>query len=192
MNAKEDAFVDLNTSGYAKALQTWVENCSARMKARWPQIVFDSDHWPLNSHYKTRLRDVSFAAAVADFEGKDPAYVLALKCIMAEVALKGDLKDPYGQIPCWRLLSRLGAPLHQLRRANLTELEDALMQQTKDTPSKAHSTYRDLMTLRAHIDLIGSMGVTDRLAWSPSPPRWPLQTPPLMASQTPPGRTHGL
>lgn len=169
MNAREDAFVDLDIARRAKALQAWVEDCRSRMKARWPEIDFDSHHWALKTNYKTRLKDVNFDPVLADFEGKDPAYGLTLKCLMAEVALKGDIKEPEGQTPSWRLLSRVEAPLHQLRRAHLTELEDALVKQTKDSPSKASRAYRDLLILRAHIDLISSQGVTDRLAWSPSP-----------------------
>jgi hypothetical protein len=169
MNAREDALVDLDLVRRAKALQAWVEDCRTRMKARWPEIDFDSNHWSLKTRYKTTLQDVSFASALADFEGKDPAYGLTLKCLMAEIAIKGDVKDPDGQMPGWRLLSRIEAPLHQLRRVHLTELEDALTKQAKDSPRKANRTYRDLLILRVHIDRIGAAGVTDRLAWSLSP-----------------------
>lgn len=169
MNAAEDTFVGFEIARRATALQAWAEDCRTRMKARWPEIDFDSNHWSLNTLYKTKLQDVNFAPALADFNGKDPAYGLTLKCLMANIALKGDIKDPNGQIPSWRLLSRVETPLHQLRRAHLTELEDTLLTQAKDSPSKAHRVHRDLLVLRVHIDLIGATGVTDRLAWSPAP-----------------------
>lgn len=169
MNKEGDALDDLQIARRAKALEAWVSGCRTRMHERWPEIDFDSNHWPLMSSYKTRLKDVNFAPALADFQGKDPAYGLTLKCIMAEVAFKGDIKDPEGHIPGWRLLSRVEAPLHQLRRAHLTELEDALVKEAKGFPSKASRNYRDLMILRVQIDLIGAADVTDRMAWSPSP-----------------------
>lgn len=169
MNKEGDALDDLQIARRAKALEAWVSGCRTRMHERWPAIDFDSNHWPLKSRYKTRLQDVYFAPALADFEGKDPAYGLTLKCLMAEVAFKGDIKDPEGQIPGWRLLSRVEAPLHQLRRAHLTELEDALVEQATCFPRTADRSYRNLVNLRVHIDLISAADITDRLAWSPSP-----------------------
>lgn len=169
MNVREAAQINLDIARRAKALQSWVEDCRNRMKGRWPEIDFDSSDWPLKSRYKTRLNDVHFAATLAAFEGKDPAYGLTLKCLMAEIALQGDIKDPNGQIPGWRHLSNVDVPLHQLRRVHLTELEDVLVQQASDTPSNASGLYGDLLTLRKHIDRIGAAGVTDCLAWNLAP-----------------------
>ncbi|MYZ51224.1 hypothetical protein [Malikia spinosa] len=169
MNTRADALVDLDVARRAKALQVWVEDCKTRMKAHWPEIDFNSNEWPLNTLYKTNLLDVNFAPSFEDFHGKDPAYGITLKCIMAEIALKGGIKDPYGKIPGWRLLSRIDVPLFQLRRAHLTELEKAVVKQALDSPKSASRLYAQLSVLRAHIDLIGAHGVTDRLAWNLAP-----------------------
>lgn len=169
MNARQDVFVELDIAQRGSAQKAWLEDCRTRMNARWPEIDFDSDHWPLWTRYKTKLLDVSFAPALADFEGKDPAYALALKCIMAEIALKGEIKDPYGQLPGWRLLSQVDAPLYQLRRVHLTELEDVVVERAKASPGTAGGLYGNLLALRAQIDLVGAAGVTDRLAWNIAP-----------------------
>lgn len=166
MNTTADALVNLDIARRAKALQVWVEDCKTRMEARWPEIDFDSNQWPLKTLYKTKILNVSFAPSLNDFHGKDPAYGLTLKCLMAEIALKGDVKDPFGQLPGWRLLSRIDVPLHQLRRSDLRELEKSLTKEAQDLPKTAGGLYRNLLVLRAHIDLTGYKGVTDRLAWN--------------------------
>ena len=169
MNRRAGAVVDLDIARRATALQCWVKNCRERMEARWPEINFDSNNWPLKTLYKTKLRDFSFDPSFDDFNGKDPAYGLTLKCLMAEIALKDNIKDPYSKMYGWRLLSRIDVPLHQLRRAHLTELEKVLVEQAKESSISAERLYSDLLTLRSQIDIAGAQGVTDPLAWNPSP-----------------------
>lgn len=169
MKTRKEEVVELDVARRAKALQSWADDCRKRIGLRWAGIDFDSDHWPVNSRYKTKIQDVSFSPAFADFKGKDSAYEMALRCLMAEIALKGGIKDAVRKMSGWRLLSQVDVPLHELRRVHLTELERTLVQQAKDSPSRAGSLYGELLELHAHINLTGALGVTDRMAWNPAP-----------------------
>lgn len=161
--------LDLEIARRATQLQTWVDDCKKRMYELWPEINFDSTHWPLHSLYQTKLLDVSLASALADFEGKDPAYGQALRCLLAEIAFAGKLKISHAPMLGWRLLSRIDVPLHQLRRSDLLVLEKALVTEAQSSIQKASTHYRDVLSLRAQIDQVGIKGATERLAWTPSP-----------------------
>lgn len=165
----EETTFDLAVAGCASELQAWYEDCRTRMANRWPAIDFEAERWPLHTLYKTRLLDVNFEPSLDDFHGKDPAYGRALKCLMAEIALKGDLKISHAPMLGWRLLSRMDVPLYRLKRSNLVRLEKSLVEEAKSSIEKAGSSYRDLLALRAQIDQAGLKGVTGRLAWSLEP-----------------------
>ena len=160
---------NLEIARRANQLQAWIDDCKKRMTRLWPDINFDSTHWPLQSLYQTKLHDVSFASALADFEGKDFAYGQALRCLMAEIAFAGELKNSNAPMLGWRLLSRIDVPLHQLKRSHLQALEKALVAEARSSIQKAGSIYRDVLSLRAHIDQVGLKAVTERLMWAPSP-----------------------
>jgi hypothetical protein len=100
---------DLDKVRKATALGTWTLECKKRMQDRhWLRIDFDSDQWPLRSLYKTKIEDINLAPTLKDFGGKDPAYATALRCLMAEAALKGDVKKASPISEAWRLMSKSG------------------------------------------------------------------------------------
>lgn len=169
MNAVEDIVFDLDAARRSAALQTWVEACKARMKTLWPAIDFDSNLWPIKSRYSTTLSDLSFEPVLSAFDGKDPAYGLALKCLIAEVGMKGDKKSPDPTFRAWRVLSRYEVKLDQLRRLHLTDLENTLVEEAQASPRSANGLYSILLNLQTHLDLLGAKGVIDRLAWSVTP-----------------------
>lgn len=169
MKAIGAQIADIDSARRSTALLGWVEDCTSRMEARWPTIAFSSNYWPLSSTHKARLLDINFEPAIADFGGKDSSYVLALKCLMAEIALKGDIKDPFGQLPGWRLLADLDVPLAEIRHHHLTKLEEDLVRHAQSSPSSAGTLHRDLLILRTHLDVVAAKGVADRFVWSISP-----------------------
>lgn len=169
MSATADTLIDLDAKRQAVALSHWVDSCKMRMSARWPLIKFDSAVWPIKSKYNTTLRDVNFEPSLRDFSGKDSAYGIALKCLMAEIAMKGDIKIPSTPMRAWRHLSKLDVPLHQVRSAHLTQLESALVERARLTPGSASRWHGDLLTLRLHLDVLSTQEVTESLTWSVAP-----------------------
>lgn len=169
MNVHESNVCDLDAARHEAALQAWIDDCKTRMKARWPAIKFDSNRWGVHSLYDTKIHDINFEPALGDFEGKDPAYGLSLKCLLAEIAMDGEVKIPQAPISAWRLLQRLNVPLHQLKRAHLIKVEKELIAQAKEKPNRAGGLYRDMLILRAHLDRVGAKEVTERLAWNVAP-----------------------
>lgn len=169
MTSPELAVSDLDAARYSAALTAWAHDCKARMKARWASIDFDANVWPIRSKYKTKLEDLNFGPSLGAFAGNDPAYGMALKCLMSEAALKGDVKDPSNQVAGWRLLAKLDIPLNQLRRTHITGLETSLLKQSENSPSSASSVYSDLLILRIQLDLVASKGAMERLAWNIAP-----------------------
>lgn len=161
--------VDLDAARRSNQLREWIADCKKRISDRWPKIDFDLNFWPINSQYDTNLLDINFAPALADFDGKDPAYGLALKCLMAEIAMNRNVKLPAPQMAAWRHLSRLNVPLHQLKRMHLTGLEADLLKLAQASPVTAGALHSQLLTLRSHLDLVGDSGTTERLAWNVSP-----------------------
>lgn len=169
MNAKQNKIIELNEARRSAALDAWVEECSARMHACWREISFDSNHWPLKSEYGTTLADVNFEPAVADFQGKDPAYLLTLKCLMAEIAFGGKVQVAWPAMNAWRLLSQLDVALYKLRRLDLLGLERKVVALAEASPRAAGRLYSNLVYLRAHVELVGAKEAVEPLAWSPAP-----------------------
>jgi hypothetical protein len=169
VNTEKNKIIDLDKARRSVALGAWVEECRARMRTRWEEVSFDSNHWPLKSRYGTTLVDVSFEPVIADFQGRDPAYLLALKCLMAEIAFGGRFKIAWAPMDAWRLLSQLDVALNELSRLDLVGLEREVVALANASPRKANRLYSNLVYLGVHLELIGAKGAVERLAWSPSP-----------------------
>lgn len=169
MSVLEDNVCELDAARRSAALKIWIDECKTRMKARWPAISFDSNQWQVHSLYGTKIHDINFEPALSDFGGKDLAYGLSLKCLMAEIAIDGDVKIPEAPMSAWRLMHRLDVPLHQLKRTHLIGVEKDLIKQAKASPSRAGRLYRDMLILRVHLDRVGAKDITERLAWNVAP-----------------------
>lgn len=158
--------IDLDRVRSEAALKGWAKECKDRMGTRWPRIAFDDKHWPLRSLYQTKFGDISFEPLLADFQGKDPAYFMALQCLLAEAALKGDVKVTEPTSSSWRLLVRLDTPLSDLKRVHLTQLEEMLVEEAQSNPASAATYIIRLCMLMKQVDRLAQRGVIDRLAWS--------------------------
>lgn len=169
MSATEEDPVDLESARRVKALDKWVVDCRAKMKSKWPAVDFNADRWPLQDHYKTKINNITFANTFAFFKGKDHSYKLAIKCLMAEIALEGEVKSANAKVVCWRLLSILEVSLHQICRSKLFSIEQVQVEKAKANCSKAPAILMSLMALVSLIRRLGEVGVIDRLAWSLSP-----------------------
>lgn len=168
MNAMDDMVFDLDAKRRSTSLHAWVKDCKTRMNLHWPAIDFDSNLWPIKSQYSTKLLDLNFEPALRDFDGKDPGFGLALKCLMAEIAMKGDVKHGV-QMQGWRLLSRLNVPLCQLKREHLTALEADQTEQAQASPVSAGRIYSELLQLAVLLNVAAGKGVTEHLAWHVAP-----------------------
>lgn len=159
---------DLDTVRKAAALGEWALECKGRMKKRWPKIDFDSDLWPLRSLYSTKIENIRLAPVLNDLSGKDPAYSIVLRCSMAEVALKGEVKSSHAALNIWRLMAHLDTPLHALKRDNLTALEKLLLKKTSANEfNAAHALYY-LSSLSKQIERLSKLEVIDGLIWDAS------------------------
>lgn len=150
----------------AEALQVLAEKCRQDMKQRWALIDFDADVWPIHKLYKTTMLDVRFRPMVDDFADKDPCYVLALRCLIARDALKGQTKTWRLADTAWRLLHRQAIPLAALRRHHLRELEEELVKTAN--PLSALPIRGALSRLSGMFDELARLEVIGHLAWSPS------------------------
>lgn len=159
---------DLDTVCKAAALGEWALECKGRMKKRWPKIDFDSDLWPLRSLYSTKIENIRLAPVLKDLSGKDPAYSIVLRCSMAEVALRGEVKSSHTTLNIWRLMAHLDTPLHALNRDNLTALEELLLKKTSANEFNAAHALFYLSSLSKQIERLSKREVIDGLIWDPS------------------------
>lgn len=159
---------DLDTVRKAAALDEWTLECKGRMEKRWPKIEFDSDLWPLRSLYKTKIADIRLAPVLKHFSGKDTAYAMVMRCLMAEQALKGDVKSSHSLLNTWRLMSHLATPLHALKRDHLTTLEALVVTKASAKDIAAAIAQQYLARLSKQIEWLSKKGAIDGLVWSPS------------------------
>lgn len=160
---------DLDFVRRTTALQNLALRRREDMRRRWPEIDFDADIWPIRTRYKTVMCDVRFGAAIAAFAGWDNGYLLALRCLVASVALEGK-KATWGRLELpWRLLaSHLALPvqLAALRRDHLRDMEYRAVREA--TPGSATATYTSLSALAINLDYLARQGVVDRFMWQAS------------------------
>ena len=161
------SMVDLALVRQSEALKAWAAECQARMLERWPAIQFEAAQWPLQTLYKARILDIRFSASAQAFAERDPAYMLALRCLAAEQALEGETKDLGPLINAWRLLLAVDAPLASMTRQHLIDLEASVVGAA--TQSSAHNSMSRLLKLSHKLDELGRRGVVNHLAWGPSP-----------------------
>lgn len=151
------------------ALQTLAAKCREDMKRRWPEIDFDANVWPIRTRYKTKLSDVRFDAACADFADRDRDYLLALRCLCASCALEGKHVTWERLDRAWRLLAVYvpnAVPLAALSRNHLSTLE---VQVSRDaTVRNAYVKRVFINMLAAQLDYLAKKGVLERFLWNPS------------------------
>lgn len=157
---------DLDGPRYLKALSTLVHQCRQDMQMRWPSVNFDSNVWPTHSIYGTKMVDARFVALERSFRGRDKAYVLAARCLVARAALEGKKKTSRNDLSAWRLLSQLSEPLTDLRSHHLRGLEEGVVKNA--TPSSAQTALMRLLGLSRMLDELGRLGAVGFLAWSPN------------------------
>ena len=156
----------IEVARFNKALRSLADKCRRDMLVRWPSIQFDGDVWPLTSRYGAKMYDVYFRTVVKSFDGKDPAYVLAFRCLMARRALDGKLKSTRAAIVAWRCLAIGSEPLSSLGLVELDSLEKELMRAA--TPGSAKAILTSLSLLGSMFEELARLNVVRRLAWSPS------------------------
>nr|WP_315487822.1 hypothetical protein [uncultured Rhodoferax sp.] len=159
---------DLDPVRKAAALDKWALECKGRMEKRWPKIDFDSDLWPLRSLYNTNIQDINLAPVLKDLSDKDPAYAIVLRCSMAEVALKGEVKSSHAHLNIWRLMAHVDTPLHALKRENLVALEVLLVKKSSANEFQAAHALYYLSRLSKQVERLSKRGAIDGLIWSPS------------------------
>lgn len=162
-----NSLVDLALVRQSEALKAWAAECQARMLERWPAIQFEAVQWPLQTLYQARSLDIRFSASEQAFAERDPAYMLALRCLAAEQALEGKTKNLGSLTKAWRLLLAVDAPLPSMTRQHLIDLEASVVWAA--TQSSAQKSLCKLQTLSHQLDELGRRGVVNRLAWGPSP-----------------------
>jgi hypothetical protein len=159
---------DLDAVRKSTALWKLALEYKDRMQKRWPKINFDADLWPLRSLYQTKIEDINFAPVLKDFSGKDPAYGIVLRCLLAENALIGNMKNAGGTLKTWRLMSHLDTPLHELQRDDLTGLEDLVVTKAGANDISPAHAQECLSRLSKFIDHLSKQRAVDGLVWSPS------------------------
>ncbi len=159
---------DLDEVRREAALRQLAQEQKDRMANRWPKIEFESALWPLRSMYKTAVFDINLSPILDEFSSKDPAYGIAIRCLMAEVLLNGEVKTTYGTIYGWRLMSRLDAPLAEVRRTHLMELEAQVVKNVREERSSSERHLSAMQTLSKQLDWLNKKGVVDTMAWRPS------------------------
>ena len=158
--------LDFNLAQSAQALQTFAQKCRHEMKQRWPDVDFDSDTWPIQTLYHTTMLDVRFGPAIIDFTGKDASYLLACRCLLAQVALEGKIKTPRYALTAWRLLRCQALPLAALRRHHLSDLEEKTVAAT--SPTLANLMLSHLTRLSRMLNELSRRGVISHLGWGPN------------------------
>ena len=133
---------------------------------RWPTVDFDGNVWPLKTEYKTKLMDVRFERVVEDFQDRDPSYVLAYRCLVADLAIKAEIKVVARTNVGWRLLKLQDQPVALLGRNDLVELEAQVLQDA--TPASSLRDLSSLWALSRLLDVLASKDAVGRIAWSPS------------------------
>lgn len=159
--------IDLALTRRGDALRLLAERCRLDIERRWPKIDFEADLWPLKTEYKTQMVDVRFEFAIKAFEGKDEAYVLALRCLTALMALRGRVKGWAPAHWSWRLLATRADPLASIRSGDLRHLETAML--AVATPLTAGTSLQRLKRLGRLLDELATTGAVEHLRWSPSP-----------------------
>ena len=160
-----NSLVDLEKIRRSAALKDWAQECRDRLAKRWSHIDFDSDEWRLGAQYKATMLDVMLAAPLADFVGKDEAYGLVLRCLVATKALEGEVKHSESTVLAWRALARFDIALDDLRHQHFVELEKTWLLASESNLATAPKAIVGLNTLSEQLSELSKRGVIIPLRW---------------------------
>ncbi|WP_283744837.1 hypothetical protein [Sideroxydans sp. CL21] len=151
---------ELDLLRYRRALDAWREDCKRRMALRYPLVEFDANDWPLRTRHGGDIIDFRLTEPLADFAGKDPSFVDALRCVAAERVLGAKTNQVKYSIRDVRLLSAIAAQnLFELDNAALRSIENMALNAAHEKPSSASGKLEELLQLSRDIDLLTSKGV---------------------------------
>lgn len=149
------------------ALDIWSTDCKRRMELRFPKIDYFSNHWSIKTLYQTPQNDWSFNEPLIEFSNKDASFCVALRCLVSELILNGELKILHKPIDSFRALAGTAAHrLFDLTILDLRKIETASLKRAQENPSSANGIYSLLSTIRSQISLLATKGVLPRLGFS--------------------------
>lgn len=165
---KNATTIDFDLVQYRKALDEWLADCRRRMGLRFPSIDFDSDCWPIKTLYQTSQRDWNFTKPFQDFADKDISYKDVLRCLVAEMVLKGKPNDMHRPVVAFRRLS--DARPHRIFGLGLQDLrliESTLLDEARSKLVSAGNCERQLSELTNQVARLGVLGILPQLGFFP-------------------------
>ncbi|MFZ3017313.1 MAG: hypothetical protein WA056_02505 [Gallionella sp.] len=125
------------------------------MGLKFPLIDFESDHWPIKTLHNTSQVDWHFTVHLADFESKDHSFRDVMRCLIAEMILKGKPKNLLQPINAFRMLKITDAhSVFNITLNNLRTVENACLNQARVRSESAPQLSGNLSNLQKHIDLL--------------------------------------
>lgn len=132
---------------------------------KFPKIDFNSDHWPVNSLYRTDQRDWRFSAQFI-FQSRDHSFNSAVRCLVAETLIQNSRKVIDNYILAFRLLKNLSVPtLSAITLKDLREIEEECVKRAQEHAAAAAVLETQLRALHKQIQLLSDKGVIPHLGF---------------------------
>jgi hypothetical protein len=146
------------------SLNRWLIDCKRRMRLRFPKIEFDANDWPVKTLYQTEQANWCFTAALNDFAGKDQSFTETLRCLVAEMILRGKPKTIDMNVKAYRQVTATQAKtVFELSAKDFRKIETKGLMYCRAHPRASQRILCNLQKLVVQINILAEKGVLPRL-----------------------------
>lgn len=147
-------------------LRNWLADCKREIALKFPKIDFESDHWPIKTLYRTSQKDWYFTEAFADFEGRDQSFCDVIRCIVAEIVIRGVPMSIDQRITGIRLLKDSAAQsIFAITLSDIRRIEDDCLRRAQVNNYSASRELTRLSILQIQIQRSVEKGVIPRIGF---------------------------
>lgn len=158
--------IHFDKAWHRDALDRWLAECRRQMDHRFPKIDFEAEYWPVQALYQGQM-NWNFEPANVDFAGKDRSFCDVLRCLVAEMMIRGKPKNLLFPIKAFRRLATTSAAsIFDVRVPDLRALEAASLVHCRQHPSTANAHYERLMALAKQLALLAKRNVLPALGYN--------------------------
>lgn len=158
--------IDLGLIQRQQALTNWLAKCRSRMGLKFPNIDFDSEHWPIQSLYKAGNEDWHFTEPFRDFKSRDHSFHDTLRCLVAEMLIQGKSKVLRKFVMAFRMLKDSSVhTVFDITINDLRETEDSCLRQARLNHASAGVLSTNLTNLQIQVELLSDMEVIPKIGF---------------------------
>lgn len=161
--------IDLSLRQQQHSLNVWLKECKRRINMKYPEIEFESDHWPINKLYKTDQVDLHFKSVFDRFKSKDRSFCDAIRCMAAEMFISGAPIHIRHSLRAFCLLTRVDTTnIFEITLDDLRKVENHCLITAVKNEKKAMTFHCQLLLLSRQIELLAGRGVIPWFGYRPS------------------------